>query len=167
MRKAFTLIELLVTISIMVLILVTALPAFRNYGYVNELDRASQDLSSAIVETQTLALASPTNKNKKHDSYKIKFSQDGYTIWSGIKSGDDLMQDGENQEVSVKSNNLPANVTIANLVQNGNKLIYSIADQGRISYPTNRAFELQLTHSKIDKTKNVTVNLVTGQVSIK
>ncbi|EKD56543.1 MAG: hypothetical protein ACD_58C00151G0005 [uncultured bacterium] len=164
---AFTLIELMVTISIMVMLLIVALPSFRTYSYTNELDRANETISSGIVEAQTLALASPTDKDVTHDSYKIEFTQNGYKIYSGLKFGEDFANNTNSQPKEIKSNTLPKNVVISNINLSANRLIYSIQDQGRISYPTSGTFELKLTHNKLSKSQTISVNLVTGQVSIR
>lgn len=169
MKKAFSLIELMVTIGIMTLIFVTALPSFQKYSYINELDRATDTITSAILETQTLALAPPTNKNRKHDCYEIRFFAGSYEIWSGIFSQNALDESinlvSSDKPVLVESGTLPNKVNISNLITANNHIDYSISNQARIIYP---AYNISLTFkhdSYPDKTKNVSINFETSQVS--
>lgn len=165
MKPGFSLIELVVTLGIIALLLVGALPAFRQYGFTNEIERAANTLSAAIIETQTLALAPPKDKEKTHDSYQISFANNNYEI----KAGE---WDGANKSLKnsllLKKELLASKINLSLSNPDHNRIIYSIANQGRIIYPSGSlVLTLTLSHSKSSQTKSLFINLETGQVSIK
>jgi prepilin-type N-terminal cleavage/methylation domain-containing protein len=168
-KNGFTLIEILVTISIMVLLLATALPSFKTYSAINDLDRNVELISSAITETQTLAMAPPTDKVKDYDGYKIMFDQTGYQIYSGIitknSTGDVFDLDSSNQ-VLYKSEKISLTNKIN--VSGSPYIIYSVVGQGKIIYPkTNVVLPIQNQSIIKNNIKTISINVFTGQVEVK
>lgn len=166
MNKAFTLIELLITISIMMLFLIVSLPAFRQYGYLNELNQAVGTIENGITETQTLSFAPTTNKNIQLNCYYIILTQNDYSIYAAKYSNGTIETDSQ---VKISSASVPKNVKISAVPS---KIIYSIASQGRIIYPTsnlltNGEMAIQLIHDKLNSTlnsKKVILKVETGQI---
>lgn len=188
--KGLTLIELLISMGIIVLLLAAGIPAYSNFKNSNDLDQAAEDVKSAILETQNLAMAPDESKSSTvkisgseyaANTYLISFgngnwwrsSGSGWPTYSyscngaqpnnyGIYLASEVLYPQPDANYLVKSFILPSGITFDNC-----KMIqYSIPQAGKIVYPGTSNAVITIKSSKTGKSKTVTVNYQTGQVTI-
>lgn len=176
MQRGVTLIELLVTIAIIILLLAGGVPAYRQYGYVNDLNQAAQDVKNAILETQSFALAPPgdTSAGFKASDFTIYFS----SIDSGLfKKNHYYIFPSNTPSLGpiLKEYILPNGIHFDLMI---GRFAYSIEQRGKIIDPiivdtpgqqldTGSVMTLLIISDKISQTKTITVNRETGQITIR
>lgn len=167
MKKGFTLVEILVTVAIAAIFLSTSLPVFSRYKQTNNLDRSAEMVQSGVYEARNLAMAPLQSKKNNTSYYGLQFLSDKIVIFESSDTND-LPIEGFNviKNISISS---PVSLNVSNLT---NGIIYfSILEQGKIvkseSATSLSNIILNLTSSKVkDRYKEVSINYVTGQVSI-
>ncbi len=185
--KGLTLIELLISMGIIVLLLAAGIPAYSSFKASNDLEQAAEDVKSAILETQNLAMApdegkSQTIKALSQVGYGESKNADSYLFFSGRGAWwscgtfctkyacagpsnqyqiylASSASKGYPTDTSVKSYMLPSGITVSCAV-----IQYSISQGGKIIYPTSGDITITVANSK--GTKTVKVNQQTGQVTI-
>ncbi len=164
----FTLIEILVTIAIVGLMLVVSVPTFRDYKYRNDLSRGADLIQSAIYETKNLALSPQTDKNEDTGYYVIEFISGNEGNMVSIYEAASESTVFEDM-ILVKKFDLPEGVVLDAGSLPADGIFYSIEKQGEIIKPVENV-EIKISHEDIigsNNLKTISVNHVTGQVSIK
>ena len=173
--RGFTLIELLVTIGIAALLMVAAVPGFRNYRNLNDLNNNAKIVQSEIYKARSFALAPDTNKKSGNNYYYADIGANSIGIYecSGVFALG-IVTCEEDSINKVESFNLPKNIEVGlqsgGIPPAGIQIFYSIEKYGRIDYMTGAAdisLDLTMTNTKDNKSKILNINKVTGQVSIK
>lgn len=106
-RKAFTLIEILVTLSIIVVMVVVAVPSFEKYGKKTQFKQKMNELNSVINSTY-LNAKNPSPANSK------------YVLDAGVANGTSLYaygdKDTNKQEINIKANGVIDSLTTRYLI---------------------------------------------------
>ncbi|MCL5795050.1 MAG: prepilin-type N-terminal cleavage/methylation domain-containing protein [Patescibacteria group bacterium] len=164
MTKGMTLIELVVTIGIVMLLLLAGIPSYNHFANVNNLNQAADDVKSAILDTQSLALSPQENLNEavpdQYDGYIIEFSNTSpeYYIYQVKINSDPLVKNS----MPVKVFSLPTGINFGN----SQNIQFSIANQGKIvACSETKRVAIVSDKLTLDNTKNINVNCATGQIT--
>lgn len=182
-KSGFTLVELLVTIGIIVLLMIVAVPNFAKYRNINDLNNAAKLIQSEIYKARNMALAPAVDKRPESDAYSVDLISTNDT--QGTIFSMRIWEINQNEDIApkmIESINLPKNIAVDNTavdlngVNNYMNIVYSILGYGRIEQITymdadlvnNLNYSITISSSKVgnDIKKKLTVNKVTGQVSI-
>ena len=166
--RGFTLIELLVTTSIVVLLLGTGMPAFRQFGRVQQLNLGADQVKSTLLNARGYALnpraEEGTLSGCKSSNYTIAFTDKTYQIWEGTAGS--VNSSGLSCLVSNASGQLPSSIHFSTIPDP----ISFIIGSGRVASacPANGLIPVVVYHDQIGKTttRTISVNCETGAVSI-
>lgn len=164
LKQGFTLIEILVTITIVGLLLVVSIPNFRSFKYKNDLARAAEIVQSGIYETRNLALAPSVDKLEATKYYVFSAEAEGniFKINEAAYLPDQVGSETSSMTL-VQTGSLPANVKF----DNNEEIYFSIEKQGKIEEIVGYN-PLIISHSSLKNiVKDIEINTVTGQVTIK
>ncbi len=164
-RLGFTLIELVISLGIIVLLLALAIPLFRGSGERNKLMLTAQEVKNTILEAKNLALSPRMEKAANVDKYSIKFNQPAnnqYAIYEGT--------------TPISAKTLPDSISFSSL-PNQFQIDFSIKNQGLMSFhknpdynpttdPAPEELNLILHSSTTNTNRTITINRLTGQISI-
>jgi len=177
-NNGFTLVELLVTISIVMLLMVVAIPNFSKYRNLNDLGNAAKLIQSEIYKARSLALAPATDKNPLTNSYGIFITKDAsnnYTMTVQELNYIDAAHITKYQKLD--EINVSKNIRITcDGAGDCFSAIFSIEGYGKITYIKSATssgvdildFPIQITSNKVSGiSKKIITNKVTEQVSIK
>ena len=166
-NAGFTLIELLVAIFIMVLLILTAIPQFQNFGKKSQIQGTANELKALIEKTRTFAMA-PRQQDSNIKNYQIDINKSGDWIIKGVKDA--------GQNVEVEKGKIDSRTIIDGFFYNSDQAITENIVALGFETPTGRAIRsLNNNKSKLDivikyKNTNITakvlVNLISSQVEV-
>jgi prepilin-type N-terminal cleavage/methylation domain-containing protein len=169
MLRGFTLIELLVTISIAAILMVVAIPGFKNYKNYNDLSNTAKIVQSEIYKARSLALAPTTNKLLDSDYYYLDIQGSFAAVGecAGKPSDDATVCDPAKTIKEIERYSLPPTYQLINsdTSTTNQRILFSILKYGKITFPTSN-IHLELKNTKTVKSVFITLNYVTGQVII-
>lgn len=160
MKKGFTLIEFVVTIAVLVALTGFSIPAFRQYGALQELEQSAEQVAETLREAQALSLA----PEGEIDYYAVEFSPPDYRI-VGHKtdSGD------PGDIVFISKQTLAGKVFFEAFTPSQVTIwIFKVNDQGRISTKQGTEFTIRLHHDRLpSETKVIKGTAATGLIEIR
>lgn len=176
-QSGMSLVEIIATVTIIILLLATGIPAFRNYQKQNELISDAENIKDMLTTAQNYALAPEFMKDALDNSYifLINTDENQVNIYRGLCSKDGLQEaltDADlvkkfkiSQDISMSLEDFPDS-------QNNKIVCYSILDQGKIIYPVIPPTEVKiiLNHSKIGSfgspKRIIGLNIASGFINI-
>ena len=174
--QGFTLVELLITTSILVLVSAATLVSMQTSTAERQMEQAIEELTLAVAEARSLALAPPLTKSAGNSGYRLSLLAE--------PSRPDLATKFEIREIGSLPGAVPAapsealvtdgllGTKIGFLVQGGGALpviTFSIPAQGKIiePQPTDGLIYLRaVTKTGSSLTRTVTISTITGQIDV-
>ena len=166
----FSLVELLVSISIVTLMLGVGVPAFRAYGRQSAFDQAATDIQVAVLQAHNLAFAPETNKPSMDNYYGLSVNAVTGTYdvvrncWP--TSLPNSCPNPRQPDVIIERHQLEAGIIFSSQPSPVGYLV-GMGGEPVVSAPPANAISIRSNQLSGASDKVITVNPVTGQVTVR